>query len=297
MRTTTHFLLLAAILSGPAIVRAQPILLDMVHHNCGEPPFESKFLNPDTLVNYGYTGQVFSLFEAAQFGISYEAFDPNIFPEGSDGRRWIEAKSQAISNKYEAAKNAGLSVYCQMDMIVLPKTLKTLYGQDICNGGGRINIHKPKTQDVIRFLLQSIFREFPQLDGIVVRTGETYLHDAPYFTGNNPVLEGPESHIVLLQMLRDEVCVKLNKRLFYRTWDFGYFHSQPDYYLKVTDAIAPHPNLVFSIKHTTIDFWRGAPQQSDNPIQFKKLRLDKERNVRRCTVQSYDWNWKPPPDR
>ena len=36
--------------------------------------------------------------------------------------------------------------------------------------------------------------------------------------------------------LREEVCVKRNKVLFYRTWDFGQFHDRPDFYLKVTNA-------------------------------------------------------------
>lgn len=32
-------------------------------------------------------------------------------------------------------------------------------------------------------------------------------------------------------------------------------HS-PAFYLSVTNAVAPHPRLVFSIKHTALDFWR-----------------------------------------
>ena len=32
-------------------------------------------------------------------------------------------------------------------------------------------------------------------------------------------------------------------------------HS-PAFYLNVTNAVQPHPRLVFSIKHTALDFWR-----------------------------------------
>ncbi len=48
--------------------------------------------------------------------------------------------------------------------------------------------------------------------------------------------------------------------MIYRTWDFGNnFHTNPDFYLKVTNSIEPHPLLVFSIKHTNNDFLRGVP--------------------------------------
>jgi hypothetical protein len=54
--------------------------------------------------------------------------------------------------------------------------------------------------------------------------------------------------------------VKRGKMVFYRTWDFGNnFHVNPEYYLKVTDAIEPHPNLIFSIKHQAGDFLRMTP--------------------------------------
>lgn len=50
--------------------------------------------------------------------------------------------------------------------------------------------------------------------------------------------------------------MKRDKLVFYRTWSFDGFAKDPDYYLEVTDPIAPHPNLVFSVKHTAGDFLR-----------------------------------------
>ena len=70
-------------------------------------------------------------------------------------------------------------------------------------------------------------------------------------------------HITLINLLREEVCERRNKKLFYRTWDMGQLHSIPKYYLSVTDSIEPHPNLYFSIKHTMTDFWRSAITDSD----------------------------------
>lgn len=102
--------------------------------------------------------------------------------------------------------------------------------------------------------MKEMFETFPQLDGLVIRTGETYLHDAPYYVGNHPVQNGMYDHITLINLLREEVCERRNKKLFYRTWDMGQLHSIPKYYLSVTDSIEPHPNLYFSIKHTMTDF-------------------------------------------
>ena len=87
--------------------------------------------------------------------------------------------------------------------------------------------------------------------------------DAPHHDGGRPMpFDGEEAirgHIALLKLLREEVCVKRNKVIFYRTWDFGQFHIRPDFYLKVANAVAPHPNLIFSIKHQAGDFQRLTP--------------------------------------
>ena len=37
------------------------------------------------------------------------------------------------------------------------------------------------------------------------------------------------------------------------------FASEPPYYLSVAGNIEPHPDLIFSVKHTADDFWRTIP--------------------------------------
>jgi hypothetical protein len=125
------------------------------------------------------------------------------------------------------------------------------------------DINRPLTQKLIRIQLAELFSTFPELDGLVIRFGETYLFDTPFHAGGNPVSAGGkagiEGHVKLINILRDEVCVRRNKKLFYRTWDFGFFHTNPDVYLKITDRIEPHENLTFSIKYTKGDFHRLTP--------------------------------------
>jgi len=153
----------------------------------------------------------------------------------------------------------------------LPKALVARYKNEICDDEGRIDLELPMTQKIIRAQIDELFGRCPSLDGLVVRTGEIYLFDSPYHTATTneneklaqsatAIIHGPDSHIALLKILRDEACVKRDKMIFYRTWDFGNnFHINPEYYLKVTDAIEPHSNLVFSIKYTKGDFFRMTP--------------------------------------
>ena len=234
------------------------ILMDMVHNNPGEAPTVSKFTDPAFLKANGYGAKVFFLFEAAQFGINWQTFDPEIFPKTSEAANWTADKDLVLQKKYSATKAAGLNVYCMLDMIVLPKSLVEKHRAELCDAKDKIDIAKPFTQLCIRSLINQMFIQYPQLDGLVIRTGETYLQDAPYYTGNHPVVHDRKDHVTLINLLREEVCVKRNKDLFYRTWDMGQLHSLPAYYLSVTDSIKPHPHLYFSIKHTMVDFWRGA---------------------------------------
>ena len=84
-------------------------------------------------------------------------------------------------------------------------------------------------------------------------------HDAPI-----DISQQQKQYVALLQFLREEVAVKRNRTLVFRTWDTAGFtpddpprmHGNQSYYLAVTDQIEPHPSMYFSIKHTMLDFWR-----------------------------------------
>lgn len=245
--------------SLPTSAQQHWFTMDMVHNNPGEPPTQTQFTNPLILNTYGYDSQVFFLFDAAQFGVDWKELNPNILPEGSVEYNWMMNKRKAITQKYDGAKKAGMNVYCMLDMLVLPKRMTEIYADSLLNDKGKIDIQKPFTKKCVRLLMQQMFRLFPQLDGLVIRTGETYLNDAPYYVGNHPVQNDlQQDHATLISLLREEVCQKLQKDIFYRTWDFGQFHSLPHWYIRITDHIEPHDHLYFSIKHTMTDFWRGA---------------------------------------
>ncbi len=257
-------------------------LFDMVHHNPGEAPFSTAFSDPRHLVDYGFNGQVFKHLNCVA---TYAATGVEVFPPDSPARVWLEQRTREIEREIAAAKAAGLQVFYHLDLFVLPTRLVQHFRQEITNENGKIALDRAKTLELHQVLFRELAERFPQVDGYIIRVGETYLHDTPYHVGNSAVppagsawradyhyaevLRGEpaaagwsaaqvEAYVALLQFLRAEVCERLGKHVFFRTWDIypDKLHARLDHYREVTDRIEPHPRLLFSIKHTALDFWR-----------------------------------------
>jgi hypothetical protein len=233
-------------------------ILDQVQHNPGEAMTKTKYMDPAILAEIGHNGQVITDYRFIHCLITYEDFDPRIFPRGSKGRKWVDEHAAKMDGYIAAAKKAGIRIFYQIDVLVFPKKLIELYKEEICDQKrGHIVFDRPKTQEIYRYVIDAVFKRFPGLDGFVVRTGETYTKNIPYHTGNGPIRGDKKAvHIKLLQMFREELCVKRKKHVIYRTWDFRYLHNHVRNYLAVTNAIEPHPLLIFSTKHQAGDFHR-----------------------------------------
>ena len=261
----------------------KPFILDMVHHNPGEAPFHSRFLEPAHLVDYGFNGQVFKHINCI---VTFDELGLDLFPAGSEERAWLDEFTPGIEREIAAAKAAGLSVFYHIDLFVLPKRLVEHFRSEICDPkSGRILLDRAMTLEIHRVMFDELAQRFPEVDGYIIRVGETYLFDTPHHLGNSPIPRvgeawgptylyqetlgqkefGPvwtsaqvDAYVRLIGFLREEICVKHQRMLFFRTWDIfpDKLHACADHYLEVTDRIAPHENLVFSIKHTALDFWR-----------------------------------------
>ncbi|MEO9570714.1 MAG: hypothetical protein ABJH82_01030 [Polaribacter sp.] len=257
-----------------ANVKSQSLdyVMDMVHNNPGEKPFKTKYRNPAYIKSQGFNAMVPHWY--INCAITYDNVKENIVSKGSEERTWIENKAKYIQAKLDSCEQHNVAVYPFTDFLVFPKSIWKKYGGKISkkgtlhNLGGdasqavKPNIQSKTTQKLLRAQIDGVFKRFPNIDGLTVRFGETYLHDAPFHRGGSPISRGKqgiEDHITLINILREEICVKRNKKLFYRTWDFGGFHTNPNYYLKVTNAIETHKNLVFSIKYQKGDFHRMTP--------------------------------------
>ncbi len=260
------------------------LILDMVHHNPGEPRFQSRFLDPAYLLDYGFNGQVFKHINCIA---TFAATGVDCFPAGSPERAWLDQFTPGIEREIAAAKKQGLKVFYHVDLFVLPRNLVAHFQNEICDPQtGRIALDRAKTLELHKILFDELARRFPQVDGYIIRVGETYLFDTPHHVGNSPIPRvGPawtpnylyaetlsgrppaaprwtkaqaDAYVNLIRFLREELCVRNGKQVFFRTWDIfpDKLHASLPHYLEVTDQIEPHPKLAFSIKHTALDFWR-----------------------------------------
>ncbi len=265
IRPTLLTILIAVIVSGtlaaprytaPANTQecdTGPIVLDMVYNNLGEAPRVSSFNDPKTLATWGYTGQVPHLY--VQCAVTFDSLEQGIVPEDSEARQWIARQAGKIDQRLAEAEAAGIKLYPFTDFFIVPRLLQDRHKREL----GDLSIRRPFVQQLIRVQVNEIFKRFPKLGGLTLRFGETYVHDTPHHVGRSPV-RLPADHTILINLLREEICVKRNKRLFYRTWDFGNnFHVNPTFYRAATDPVEPHPNLVFAVKHTRGDFFRTLP--------------------------------------
>jgi len=249
-------LTVCTLLCGPLLkslaADAAPLILDMVHHNPGAARYETKFEDPGYLRDEGYNGKVYFLFDSPTLAVNWASVDPDILPAGSPDRAWVDAKAASIDRLLVQCRAAGLRAYAEADLILFPKRLIQKYGMAQTFG----NPTDPQTVKFLRLLVNEVFDRFPALDGLVVRIGETYLQDAPYHEGAIQNKKDAEHTIIpLVRLLREEICVRHNKQLVFRSWLS--FDTRPATYLAVDAAIEPHTNLFFAVKHCEGDFHRG----------------------------------------
>jgi len=236
------------------VKKTNPLILDMVHHNPGETRYSSKYETPKVIKKMGYNGKVYFLFDSPTLAITWNSLSPDILPHESKARRWVDAKAKKIRQQQAACHAVGIKAYAMADLILFPKRLIKKYHIEKSFG----NIQNPQTEKFLRIQLNEMFDQFSDLDGIVVRIGETYLQDAPYHKGSISHKTSAEKTIIpLIRLLREEVCVKRNKEVIFRTWLS--FDKDLKTYIKVSQAIEPHPNLVLSVKHIEGDFHRSNP--------------------------------------
>lgn len=245
---------------GRALARPLPLRLSAVFDNPGQGSLPSAFQDPHTLARLGFNYQVVADWRPPTAAITYAQLPgPETFAAGSRARAWVERAAEQIAQRTAAIHAAGLKALYHTEMVLLPTALLERHRAELLGPGGVVDLEAPLTQELIRMALSECFERFPNLDGLVIRTGEVYLQDLPYHSGSDPITKGPASHLVLLSLLREEACVKRQKLIAYRTWAFDGFTTSPSYYLAVAEHIAPHPLLAFAIKHTDGDFWRTVP--------------------------------------
>jgi len=252
----------------------------MVHHNPGESLTETKYTDPLTLKETGFNGQVL---KNINLTVSYGRSCPGLVEQNPEVSLWIEKERESFDRQVKNIREAGLLFFSHIDPFVIPSLITERFRTEMYDEDG-ISIYRTRTREIIEDMLEELFSRYPELDGLIIRTGETYLFDTPFHTGNNPIRyfhnkehafeEGDisvkygnrkedlsrekEEFVYLIDFLKDIICIRHGKKLVFRTWDVfeDRFHADSSYYLDITDKIEPHSLLYFSMKHTRLDFLR-----------------------------------------
>lgn len=189
----------------------------------------------------------------------------------ASGLAYVAKQVSSVRAMVAAGQAAGLRVLLSSDIFQLPSLLFEHYAQNVtvpgvsCIGYRRgptcISIRSNFTQSVLRALFDEMLETFPGIGGLVLRYGEN--SPCAYHQGNAPYdatsLNTTISSLTeLLLFLRAELAVARNITVLFRTWDTNtsLLHANPAVYEAVIAGVPPHPNLVFAIKHTMLDFWR-----------------------------------------
>ena len=246
------------------------LLLDMVQNNPGDAMGfqESKYTDSATQKGLGFTGVVTTGENSISLAVNYSSVLPGgwVFPEGSPRTAWLTEYQTMLRDWSSGVTSNGLGTFFFTDLLVLPKAIteNATYTDQVMTNG-LIDFNKPLTKQLMIAQFTEMFALYPATEGIVVRTGETYVYENPFHVGNSPIktagptkTEQQKAWADFITFLRDEVCVKLGKTVLFRTWDnFDGWTSSSEYYLAVMSQVAPHDNLYISIKHTAGDFYRN----------------------------------------
>ena len=201
-------LLLAAPAAAAASARpATPIanaavMIDMVQNNPGDPVGweQTKYFDPKELKKLNYTGMTTTGEMSGTQAIDFHTLGHDFFPAGSAERLWLDAYAKGVDRFIKRAKAAGVKAYFFVDLIVLPTTVLAQWPNATCvpgvagckanTGPGGIKQGSVQwnaaTRQLMKVMVDETFARFPDCDGWIVRTGETYTYDTPFHVGNSP---------------------------------------------------------------------------------------------------------------
>jgi hypothetical protein len=234
--------------------------------NPGEPEVQSRYQDPAQLKALGYNGLV--IYEStALSGVQ------NTEAIGSDElRRWVNARADHIGRTISGAHDAGLAVYLSYDVLVLPAHAVQRNVNGLCCKG-RPQTLCPASERALELsaaALESLFNRWPQVQGVVLRFGDTDAQRLPHLVGND--LYSPHCPRCsqfgradrvsdFIKRFHRLVVDRFDKRLIVRAWNVrpGGMHDVPDLARRITENLPGEPKddrLVLSFKFTQTDFWR-----------------------------------------
>ncbi len=247
-------------LFGPLDLRLEPAMTFRLVSDPTDPAYPS----PEQALRWGYNAVSIEPWPTL---VLYDGYDPAILDAKNNphARAWVEGNRERARRQIEAAKRLHLRVVSPGDVISFPKHVSYLYGAEVADNQNppHFCIGKEKTHRLLEYGLDEVLRDFPDIDAVMVRTGENYSEDP--MMGNtldqgdcvSPPYGYAERIALVIETLR-AVTDAHQKTYIQRTWDLGEggFHGSTEVASNVTANMTPDARLMLSFKHTRSDFWR-----------------------------------------
>jgi hypothetical protein len=202
---------------------------------------------------HGYTGIVI---DNLAHLVGFEHTPVTIYPWNSPYRQRAAHYRQAFGTLFDRAKQLGMQIFVTADMQWSTPPIKR-YVKSLAVGN-------PRLQHINRWALAEAFTLLPQIDGIIVRVGETGgSHDqGTDYTGHMLYTTVESMHWLIDTLL--PICQTYDKLLIVRTWSIGIGEIGDMMWSseRYNELFGPYhsPHLMVSLKHTPSDFYRHLPR-------------------------------------
>ena len=237
------------------------LTLATILDNPGEPPAETRYRDPGELRRLGYDGLVIY----ATTGLSGLLGHDTI--ANSDIRRWVGEQFESTEQTIQRARAADLKVWLFYDA---PSLARELVGSAMtCTRNDQVLC--PASDELLDMsgqCVDALIARFPDIEGIVLRLGDTDAHRLPYLMGNDiysphcarcNTLGRADRLVRFIRFYHNLVVNKLGRKLLVRAWNVrpGGLHDSAELANRVVDQLPDdRENLLLSFKFTQTDFWR-----------------------------------------
>ncbi|MCS6800739.1 MAG: hypothetical protein RMM58_09620 [Chloroflexota bacterium] len=256
----------------PLNLKVEPaIALRLVSSPTGE-----NYPSPEDALRWGYNTVAITQWP---WLLTFDSVDPAIYAAPED-RAWVEQQRARARAEIARAKALHLDVLTSGDVISFPARVAELYGEQVGVRGERpiYCLNRPRTQQLYRAGLRELLRTFPEIDIVMIRTGENY--PAGPVSGNPPAMKEcgaadmPTMLRLVMEISYQEIVEIGRRRYIQRAWDIGAdgFHADPAVAGRILEGVGAKPGLLVSFKHTQTDFWRHNPA-NPNINRFPAARM------------------------
>ncbi len=208
---------------------------------------------------YGFNAMVMPWFlELINFDLVGDG--KQIYGDASPYRRRHNSLQPLMDEWFRLASDSGLSTYLQTDMVAFTPPLKRYFEERF----GSSDPENPEFWEIYRKGAEELFRRYPQVEGLVIRTGEAGpLYNQPGWEYTSELLVRSKKSVQLMLTAFLQAAGQYDRTIVFRTWSVGIgsvgnLHTDPETYREVLGEICSE-HLVVSTKYSDGDFYSWLP--------------------------------------